>query len=79
MSIIFFRILFMGPQTWADSEILDMSNSDIFLGKTLLSPYYVVLNYNAKFVTLEISGTKNLEYSRDFGYEKSRVGKGVQV
>ncbi|WMV40989.1 hypothetical protein MTR67_034374 [Solanum verrucosum] len=47
-------ILFMGLKTWADLVILDMTNFNIILGMTWLSPYYVVLNCNTKSVTLEI-------------------------
>ncbi|WMV26022.1 hypothetical protein MTR67_019407, partial [Solanum verrucosum] len=39
--------------TWAYLVILDMTDFDIILGMTWLFPYYVVLNFNAKCVTLE--------------------------
>ncbi|WMV40750.1 hypothetical protein MTR67_034135 [Solanum verrucosum] len=41
-------------QTWVDLVILDMTEFDIILSITWLSPYYVVLNCNAKSITLEI-------------------------
>ncbi|WMV19603.1 hypothetical protein MTR67_012988 [Solanum verrucosum] len=49
-------ILFMGFQTWADLVILDMTDFNIILGMSLLSPYYDVLNCNAKYMTLKITG-----------------------
>ncbi|WMV30754.1 hypothetical protein MTR67_024139 [Solanum verrucosum] len=47
--------------TWADLVILDMIGFNIILGMTWLSPYYVVLNCNTKYVTLEILGREKLE------------------
>jgi len=55
-------ILFMGFQTWADLVILDMTDFDIILGMTWLSPYYDVLNCNTKYVSLEIPGREILEW-----------------
>ncbi|WMV14141.1 hypothetical protein MTR67_007526 [Solanum verrucosum] len=55
-------ILFMGFQTWDDLIILDMTDFNIILSMTCLSLYYVVLNCNAKSVTLEISGKEKLEW-----------------
>ena len=40
--------------TMEDLVILDMTDFDIILGITWLSPYYVVHNGNPKFVNLEI-------------------------
>lgn len=45
----------MGFHTLVDLVILDMLDFDVILGMIWLSSYYVVLNYNAKTVTLEIS------------------------
>lgn len=47
-------VLFKGSRTWIDLISLDMLDFDIILGMTWLSPYHVVLNYNAKTLTLEI-------------------------
>ncbi|WMV37299.1 hypothetical protein MTR67_030684 [Solanum verrucosum] len=44
-------ILLMGFHNWADLVILDMTDFDIFLGKTWLFPYYAVLNCNTKCET----------------------------
>ena len=39
-----------------------MLDFDIILGMTLLSPYHVVLNSNAKTVTLKMPGMDKLEW-----------------
>lgn len=44
----------MGFQTWVDLIIFDTLEFDIILDMTFLSLYYVVLNYNAKTMTLDI-------------------------
>ena len=65
-------ILFMGFQTWADLVFLDMTQFDIILSMTWLSPYYAVLNWNTKFVNLEIWGRNKLEWK---GVYKPKQGK----
>ena len=50
----------MGFQTWDDLVILDMIDFDIIIGMNWLSPYYVVLNCNTNFVTLEILGREKI-------------------
>ncbi|KAH0743008.1 hypothetical protein KY290_031001 [Solanum tuberosum] len=59
-------------RTWADLVILDMTDFDIILGMTWLSPYYAVLNCNTKSVTLEIPCRKWLEWE---GVYKSKPTK----
>lgn len=51
----------MGFQTLVDLVILDMLDLDIILGMTSLSPYYVMLNYNAKNVTLSMPRMYKIE------------------
>ncbi|KAH0746513.1 hypothetical protein KY290_008221 [Solanum tuberosum] len=72
-------ILFMGFQTWADLVILDMTDFDIILGMTWLSPYYVVLNCNAKFVTLEILGREKLEWEGVYKPKPAKVISPIQA
>lgn len=66
-------ILFLGFQNCADLVILDMIDLDIILGKTWLSPYYVVLNCNTKFVTLEISRRERLELEEVYKPKKAKI------
>lgn len=54
-------MFFYGFQTWIDLISLDMLDFDIILDMTWLSPYRVVLNYNAKTVTQEMSRMHKLE------------------
>lgn len=46
--------MFVGYQAWVDMMIFNMLDFDVILGMTCLSLYFVLLNYNAKIVTLEI-------------------------
>ncbi|KAH0764699.1 hypothetical protein KY285_000570 [Solanum tuberosum] len=71
-------ILFMGFHTWADLVILDMTDLDIILGMTWLSPYYVVLNCNAKSVILEIPGKERLEWEGVYKPKPTKVISFVQ-
>ena len=66
-------ILFLGFQNCADLVILDMIDLEIILGKTWLSPYYVVLNCNTKFVTLEISRRERLELEEVYKPKKAKI------
>lgn len=54
-------VLFMGFQTWVGLIILDMFDFDIILNMTWLSQYYVVLNFNANILTLEVPIMDNLD------------------
>ncbi|WMV40756.1 hypothetical protein MTR67_034147, partial [Solanum verrucosum] len=53
-------------QTWVDLVILDMTDFDIILSMTWLSHYYIVLNCNAKSITLEIRVGKVSEFKKVF-------------
>ena len=66
-------IVIMGFQTWADLVILDMTEFDIILGMTWLSPYYVVLNCNTKFVTLEIPKREKLEWEGVYKPKQAKI------
>lgn len=57
MSISIYEFLDM-----VDPVILNMTDFDMILDMTWLFPYYVVLNYNAKTVTLEILSMERLEW-----------------
>ncbi|WMV24323.1 hypothetical protein MTR67_017708 [Solanum verrucosum] len=59
--------------TWADLVILDTIDFDIILGMTWLSPYYVVLNCNTKYVTLEISGREKLEWEGVYKPKQAQI------
>lgn len=56
----------MSLQSWADLVILDMHDCDIIIEVTWLSRYYIVLNCNDMFITLEIIDKENLEWKRVF-------------
>ena len=66
-------ILFMGFQTWVDLVILDMTNFDIILGMTWLSPYYDVLHSNTKYVTLEIPEREKLEWEGVYKPKQAKI------
>ncbi|WMV25936.1 hypothetical protein MTR67_019321 [Solanum verrucosum] len=66
-------VLVMGFQTWADFVILDITNFDIILGMTWLSPYYVMLNCNTKSVTLEIPDREKLEWEGGYKPKSAKV------
>ncbi len=72
-------ILFMGFQTWADLVILDMTDFDIILGMTWLSPYYVVFNCNTKFVTLEIPGREKLEWEGVYKPKQAKIISSIRA
>lgn len=57
-------ILFVGFKTYVDLVILDILDFDVTLDMTGLSTYNVVLNCNAKIVTLSMPVIKELEWER---------------
>ncbi|WMV38729.1 hypothetical protein MTR67_032114 [Solanum verrucosum] len=71
--------LFMSFQTWADLVILDMTNFDTILGMTRLSLYYVVLNCNTKFVTLEILGREKLEWEGMYKPKQAKIISSIRA
>ncbi|WMV49430.1 hypothetical protein MTR67_042815 [Solanum verrucosum] len=72
-------ILFMGLQTWADLVILDMTDFDIILGMTLLSPYFALLNCNTKSVTLEIMGRERLECEGVYKPKQAKIISSIRA
>ena len=54
-------ISFAGYDTWVDLIILGMVDFDVILGMDCLSPYHVVLNCNAKTVTLAMPGVPKVQ------------------
>ncbi|WMV37298.1 hypothetical protein MTR67_030683 [Solanum verrucosum] len=69
----------MVMQTWVDLVILDMTDFDIILGMTWLSPYYDVLNCNAMSVTLEIPGREKLEWKGLYKPKPAKVTSFVRA
>ena len=47
-----YPIMSMGFYTWDDLVIFYKTHSDIILGMTWLSPYYVVINCNTDSITI---------------------------
>ncbi|WMV45753.1 hypothetical protein MTR67_039138 [Solanum verrucosum] len=72
-------ILFMGFQTWADLVVLDVTDFDIILGMTWLSPYYVVLNCNTKSITLEILGREKFEWKRVYMLKRTKIISSIRA
>ncbi|WMV09404.1 hypothetical protein MTR67_002789 [Solanum verrucosum] len=65
--------------TRADLVILDMTDFDIILGMTWLSPYYVVLNCNTKSVTLEILRREKLEWERVYKPKQAKIMSSIRA
>lgn len=66
-------IVFIGVQTQVDLVILDILDFDIILVVTYLSPYHVVLNCNAKIVTLEMPGMDKLVWEGVYQYVPMKI------
>jgi len=55
-------VFLAGYETLVDLIILGMVNFDVILGMDWLSPYHVVLDCNAKTVTLAMLGVPRVEW-----------------
>ncbi|MBX4377745.1 hypothetical protein K4H02_22060, partial [Mycobacterium tuberculosis] len=62
-----------GYDTWVDLIILGMVDFDVFLGIDWLSPYHVVLDCNAKTVTLAMPGVPRVEWKSVSGSYPRKV------
>ena len=62
-----------GYDTWVDLIILGMVDFDVILGMDWLSPYHVVLDCNAKTVTLAMPGVPRVEWKSVSGSYPSKV------
>ena len=56
----------MGSNTYVDLVILEMDDFDVILGMTWLSPQFVILDCNAKTVTLAKPGADPLVWEGDY-------------
>ncbi|WMV24093.1 hypothetical protein MTR67_017478, partial [Solanum verrucosum] len=65
--------------TWGDLMNFDMTEFDIILGMTWLSPYYDVVNCNTKSVTLEILGREKLEYEGVYKPKRTRIISSIRA
>ena len=59
--------------TWVDLIILGMVDFDVIFGMDWLSPYNVVLDCNAKTVTLAMPGIPRIEWKSASGSNPSKV------
>ncbi|XP_070045467.1 uncharacterized protein [Nicotiana tomentosiformis] len=67
-------VVFIGSlATSVDILLLDMVDIDVILGMDWLSPYYAILDYHAKTVTLAMSGLPGLEWRGTPCHSTSRV------
>ena len=62
-----------GYDTWVDLIILGMVDFDVILGMDWLSPYHVVLDCNAKTVTLAMPGVPRVEWKSVSGSYPRKV------
>lgn len=56
-----------------------MTDFDIILGMTCLSPYYVVLNYHTKSVTLKILGREKLEWEGMYKSKRTKIISSIRA
>ena len=66
-------VLFVGSNTYVDLVILEMVDFDVILGMTWLSPNFVILDCNAKTVTLAKPGTDPLLWEGDYTSNPVRI------
>ena len=64
---------FWGSNTYVDLVILEMVDFDVILGMTWLSPNFVILDCNAKTVTLAKPGTDSLVWKGDYNSNPVRI------
>ena len=62
-----------GSNTYVDLVILEMVDFDVILGTTWLSPQFVILDCNAKTVTLAKPGTDPLVWEGDYTSNPVRI------
>ncbi|WMV13423.1 hypothetical protein MTR67_006808 [Solanum verrucosum] len=62
-----------GYDTWVDLIILGMVDFDVILGMNWLSPYHIVLDYNAKTVAVAMHGVLTVEWRGASGSYPSNV------
>ncbi|WMV37146.1 hypothetical protein MTR67_030531 [Solanum verrucosum] len=70
---------YMVTQAEADLVTLDMKDFDVILGMTWLSPYFDVLNCNAKSVTLEIPGREKLEWKGVYKPKPAKITSSIRA
>ena len=66
-------VFLAGYETLVDLIILGMVNFDVILGMDWLSPYHVVLDCNAKTVTLAMPGVSRVEWKSISGSYPRRL------
>ena len=69
----------MDFHTWGDLVILDMTDFDIILGLTWLSPYYALHNCKTKSVTLEIPGREKLEWEGVYKPKQAKIISSIRA
>ena len=66
-------VTFVGSNKYVDLVILEMVDFDVILGMTWLSPNFVILDCNAKTVTLAKPGTDPLLWEGDYTSTPVRI------